>query len=232
MNLKIDTQLKTRFSDLTVLTCNVKEVKVEKQNVELEKFKDKIADRIREKYELDSVRNLPTFRAYRDFFWRVGIDPTKTRPAAEALIRRILGGRNVPRINTLVDAYNLASIVTEIALAAFDANRLKGDFLLRFAQKGEKFLGIGMGRPMLLQGGEIVISDSEKLVAIYPYRDADITKITEKTKNAVLLVCGVPGIGKETLQKAAEAALEYVTRFCDGGGKIQSATSTRNQMDC
>ena len=220
MNLKIDAQLKTRFSDLTVLTCNVKDVKVEKQNVELEKFKDEITENVREKYELDSVKNLPTFRAYRDFFWRVGIDPTKNRPAAEALIRRILGGRTIPRINTLVDAYNLASVKTEIALAAFDANKLKGDLLMRFAEKGEKFLGIGMEKLMLLQGGEIVVSDSEKLVAIYPYRDADSTKITEKTKNVILLVCGVPTIGEETLQNAAQVALEYITRFCGGEGKI------------
>jgi len=220
MNLKIDAQLKTRFSDLTVLTCNVKDVKVEKQNVELEKFKDEITEKVREKYELDSVKNLPTFRAYRDFFWRVGIDPTKNRPAAEALIRRILRGRTIPRINTLVDAYNLASVKTEIALAAFDANKLKGDFLMRFAEKGEKFLGIGMEKLMLLQGGEIVVSDSEKLVAIYPYRDADNTKITEKTKNVILLVCGVPTIGEETLQNAAQVALEYITRFCGGEGKI------------
>ena len=90
MNPKIDVQLKTRFSDLTVLTCNVKDVRVEKQNVELEKFRDEITEKVREKYDLDSVKNLPTFRAYRDFFWRVGIDPTKNRPAAEALIRRVL----------------------------------------------------------------------------------------------------------------------------------------------
>jgi len=220
MNMKIDFQLKTRFLGLTVLTCNVKDIKVETQNFELEKFKGEITKKVREKYDLDSIKNLPTFRAYRDFFWRVGIDPTKNRPAAEALIRRILGGRTIPRINTFVDTYNLASIKTEIALAAFDANKLKGDLLMRFGKKGTRFLGIGMEKPMLLQGGEIVVSDSEKLVAIYPYRDADTTKITEKTKNVVLLVCGVPGIGEETLQDAAEVALEYITRYCNGEGKI------------
>ena len=165
------------------------------------------------------MKNLPTFRAYRDFFWRVGIDPTKNRPAAEALIRRILGGRTIPQINPLVDAYNLASIKTEIALAAFDADRLKGGLIMRFSEKREKFLGIGMEKPMILKGGEIVVSDSEKLVAIYPYRDADGTKITEKTRNVLLLVCGVPGIGDETLQDAALVALEYITRFCGGEGK-------------
>jgi len=220
MNLRIDVQLKTRFSDLIVLKCNAKDVKVEKQNVELKKFRDEITEKVKKKYDLNSVKNLPKFRAYRDFFWRVGVDPTKNRPAAEALIRRVLGGRTIPSINTLVDAYNLASIKTEIALAAFDANKLKGDLLMRFAEKREKFLGIGMEKHMLLQGGEIVVSDSEKLVAIYPYRDADSTKITEKTKNVMLLVCGVPGIGEETLQRAAQVALEYITRFCGGEGKI------------
>jgi DNA/RNA-binding domain of Phe-tRNA-synthetase-like protein len=218
MDLKIDTQLKTRFPELTVLTCNIKGVRVEKRNVELEKFEDELMKQVREKYDLETLKNLPTFRAYRDFFWRVGIDPTKNRPAAEALIRRILRGRTIPHINTLVDAYNLASIKTEIALAAFDADKLEGDLLMRFAEKGEEFLGIGMEKPMVLQGGEIVISDGEKLVAIYPYRDADDTKITEKTKNVMLLVCGVPGIEEETLQNAARVALEYVTRFCGGGG--------------
>ena len=219
MDIKIDVQLKTQFSDLTVLTCEVKDVKVEKQNAELEKFKDEITEKVREKYDLDSVKNLPTFRAYRDFFWRVGTDPTKNRPAAEALIRRILGGRTIPQINTLVDAYNLASIKTEIALAAFDADRLKRGLIMRFSEKREKFLGIGMEKPMILKGGEIVVSDSEKLVAIYPYRDADDTKITKKTKNVLLLVCGVPGIREETLQDAAQVALEYITRFCSGEGK-------------
>jgi len=216
MDLKIDVQLKTRFSELKALTCEIKGVKVEKRNVELERFQNEITKQVRQQYDLESLKNLSTFRAYRDFFWKVGIDPTKNRPAAEALIRRILGGKSIPSINTLVDAYNLASIKTEIALAAFDVDKLKGDLLMRFAEKGEEFLGIGMEKPMLLQGGEIVVSDGENLVAMYPYRDADSTKITEKTKNVVLLVCGVPSIGEEILQNAARVALEYITRFCSG----------------
>lgn len=216
MSFKIGTQVKTRFPELTVLTCNIKDVKVEKRSIELEKFKNEIMEQVREKYDLESLKNLSTFRAYRDFFWRVEIDPTKIRPAAEALIRRILGGRSIPHINTLVDTYNLASMKTEIALAAFDADKLKGDLLMRFAEKGEEFLGIGMEKPMLLQGGEIVVSDDEKLVAIYPYRDADTTKITEKTKNVTLLVCGVPGIEEKTLQDATGVTLNYVVQFCNG----------------
>ena len=220
MGFKIDTQVKTCFPELTVLTFNIEGVKVEKINIELEKFKNEIMKQVREKYDLESLKNVSTFRAYRDFFWKAGIDPTKIRPAAEALIRRILGGRDIPQINTLVDAYNLASIMTEIALAAFDADKVKGNLLMRFAEKGEEFLGIGMEKPMLLQGGEIVVSDDEKLVAIYPYRDADSTKVTEKTKNVMMLVCGVPGIEEKTLQDAMRVTLDCVVRFCNGEGKF------------
>jgi DNA/RNA-binding domain of Phe-tRNA-synthetase-like protein len=220
MDLKIDIQLKTRFPDLKVLTCEIKGVKAEKHNVELEKFEDEIMKHVREQYNLESLKDGSTFRAYRDFFWKIGIDPTKIRPAGEALIRRVLGGKTIPHINTLVDAYNLVSIKTEIALAAFDADKLKGELIMRFAEKGENFLGIGMEKPMSLKGGEIVVSDDEKLVAVYPHRDADDTKITEKTKNVMLLVCGVPGIGEETLQNTAQVALKHILRFCNGEARM------------
>jgi len=218
--LKIDKEVKARCLGLDVLTCRFANVVVEKKNLELEKFKDELIKEVKGKYTLDSLKNAPTFRAYRDFFWRVGIDPTKNRPAAEALIRRILRDKPIPNINTIVDAYNLASIKTEIALAAFDIQELRGDLVMRFASKGEKFLGIGMEKPIDLEGGEVVISDDQKLVAIYPHRDADRSKVTEKTGNILLLVCGVPGITIDVLAQAATVAIEYITRFCGGEGKI------------
>jgi len=130
--LKIDNEVKARYPDLDVLTCRVTNVVVEKKNLELEKFKKELVKEVKGKYTLDSLKDAPAFRAYRDFFWRVGIDPTKNRPAAEALIRRILRDNPIPNINTIVDAYNLASIKTEIALAAFDIQELRGNLVMRF----------------------------------------------------------------------------------------------------
>ena len=78
------------------------------------------------------------------------------------------------------------------------------------------FYGIGMEKPLVLKGGEIVVSDEEKLIAVYPYRDADNTKVTEKTENVSIVVCGVPGINKETLENASRVTMEYINRFCDG----------------
>ena len=220
-SLKISSDIKLRFPRLRVLTCRITHVEVRKQDAKLEKFKNELVSNVKEQYNLDSLKDVASFRAYRDFFWRVGVDPTKNRPATEALIRRILHGETLPRINTLVDAYNLASIKTEIALAAFGADKLKTNLIMRLAETGEEFIGIGMSKPMILQGEEIVISDEEKLVAIYPHRDAEHTKVTEKTRHVLLLICGVPGISEEVLRNAACVAIEFITRFCGGEGIIE-----------
>jgi len=216
MLLKVDPELNNRFPGLGAQIVIIGGVEVRREQPELERFKAEVAGRVMERWTLDELREHPIFRAYRDFFWRIGVDPTKTRPAAEALIRRILRGRTLPKINTLVDSYNLASIETAVALAAFDESGLVGELIMRGAEAGEKFLGIGMEKPMVLQGGEAVVSDAEKLIAIYPYRDAEACKITEKTKKTLILVCGVPNINDDTLTRAGRVAVEYVTKFCGG----------------
>jgi DNA/RNA-binding domain of Phe-tRNA-synthetase-like protein len=220
MVLEIEPTLANRFPGLRVIVGRVDGVRVERSSADLQRFKEEVLGEVKQKYTLESLKDVVIFRAYRDFFWRVGIDPTKIRPAAEALIRRILAGRPIPIINNVVDAYNLASIKTEIALAAFNRDELKGGLLMRTAQKGERFMGIGMSEPMELNGGEVVISDDEKLIAVYPYRDAERSKVSETTRNLLILVCGVPGIDEEILAEAGEVALDLVTKFCGGEGRV------------
>jgi DNA/RNA-binding domain of Phe-tRNA-synthetase-like protein len=214
--------LRNRFPDLKVLAFSVKDLKVAKVKDELEEFKKLVFDEVRKRYSLETVKDVPVFRTFRDFFWKIGIDPTKNRPAAEALVRRILAGKPIPRINTVADACNLASIKSEVPLATFDEDKIKDKLTMRFASKEESFLGIGMTKPMNLNSGEVVISDSDRIVALYPHRDADHSKLTEKTRNVTILVCGVPGISLETLNQSKKIAMEYINKFCNGRTEITS----------
>jgi len=215
----ISQDIHREFPGLQVLESKVEGVTVKRVDPELEEFKKEIFKEIRETYGLEGLKDRPILRAYRDFFWRLNVDPTKTRPAAEALIRRLLHDKPLPRINTLVDAYNLASVKTEIAICAFDSDMLAGELIMRYASPGEEFLGIGMKRPIRLRGGEIVLSDEERLLAIYPYRDAEDAKITESTKNVLFIFCGVPGISLQNLMRARDLTLNFVIRFCGGAVK-------------
>ena len=214
--IELHSNLQTRFPGLAAQVIRFKDITVKREESELENYKLDVAKATQEKWELEKLRDDPEFRAYRDFFWRLGIDPTKNRPAAEALIRRVLSDRPLPKINTWVDAYNLVSITTAIPIASFDSDLLVGSLLMREARAGEEFLGIGMDKPVTLSGGEAVIQDDKRLVAIYPYRDADYSKVTMKTKNVLMLLCGAPGITNEKLQASALEAASVLPRYCGG----------------
>ena len=216
--MKIEASLTEKFPGLETVDLDLRGLIIGKTSDELAKFKKEKLEEIRRKYgSLEQLKNVPVFRAYRDFYWAVGIDPTKTRPAGEALARRILAGKDLPEINTFVDSYNLASAESGIAIGAFDLSHMNENALLmRLAKPGEKFLGIGMPEPIDLSGIEVVIEDesSKNLIAVYPYRDSDESKVTESTRDVLLMMCGVPGISKDLLELAKRLAEEYAERFC------------------
>ncbi len=212
--MKIDAKVKEMFPDLNILTTSIENVTVNRESNDLEEFKKEFIKKIRSQYYVETLKDIPELRSYRDFFWKIGIDPTKTRPASEALIRRVIQGKPLPKINTLVDSYNLASMESRVPLAAFDHDKISDDLQLRFAEEGEEFTGIGMKKPMVLQGNEPVIQSGDELIALYPHRDADKSKITLSTNNVLLVVCGVPGISGRTLERGKAVAKEYIIRFC------------------
>jgi DNA/RNA-binding domain of Phe-tRNA-synthetase-like protein len=214
--LQLSSELSEKFPGLVAQIINFSEVSIKREVPELESYKSEIFRYTQSRWEIEKLREDPYFRAYRDFFWKLGIDPTKNRPAAEALIRRVLNSKPIPRINTWVDAYNMVSIQTAIPIASFDADLLEGNLLMREAVVGEEFLGIAMKKPVVLKGGEAVIQDDARLVAIYPYRDADYSKVTSSTSNVLMLLCGAPNITKDKLAKSADLARSVLTRFCGG----------------
>jgi DNA/RNA-binding domain of Phe-tRNA-synthetase-like protein len=216
MDLSIEEAVRKRYPDLFVPYASIHDVTVQLYSRDLLSLKAQILTKVRSQYDLVTLKDRRGFRAYRDFFWGIGIDATKIRPAGEALIRRVLRGGEVPSINTLVDAYNLASIETGIALAAFDLDQTRGFMTLRFSETGEEFLGIGMTSPIVLKGGEVVVSDREGVLAIYPYRDAERSRVQLTTTSAIILACGVPGIGLDSLKQSLSISVEYIARFCGG----------------
>ncbi len=214
--MEIHDDILSTFPGLFIAEGDVGPLSIGGKNPELETLKSEVIAETREKYTLEQVKDKPLFRAYRDFFWSVGIDPTKTRPASEALVRRILAGKTLPSINTAVDAYNLASIRTGVPIGAFDAGMLKGDLTMRFAEEGEEFLGIGMEKPLVLQNNQVILTDEKEIIAIYPYRDSDATKITPATKTIHIVACGVPNIQRETVITAYDLSRYYLMEYASG----------------
>jgi len=162
--------------------------------------------------DLTSLKEHPVVRAYRDFYWRLGIDPTKQRPSSESLVRRLLLRGGLPSINNVVDAGNLASAETLIAIGLYDLARVRGVPRLRWAREGELFVDI-TGREVVLTAKSVVLADELGVMHVYPFRDANRTKVTGSTNHVLALACGVPGIGPELLEGALRRVVELVRRL-------------------
>lgn len=126
--------------------------------------------------------------AVRTMYKRLGIDPTKTRPSSEALLRRIRKGDPLPRINTLVDVINWCSLETQLSFGLYDAARIVGDIVMRRGFEGESYPGIR--KDDVHVGGRLVLADALGAFG-NPTSDSARTAVTESA-TAVLVVIFVP----------------------------------------
>ena len=174
---------------------------------------------IRTKLTPDSLKELPSIRATRQVYKLCGKDPSRYRPASEQLIRRILQGKELYQIDTLVDLVNLASIVYGYSIGGFDVSKMKGDTLtLGIGKEGEPYEGIGRG--ILNIAGLPVYRDAEGVVGT-PTSDNERTKLTLSTRQLLVLINGYDGNEERVLQNA-HYIQELVRRYaCSDGGTVK-----------
>jgi len=210
--------------DLNLIIGLFSGIKVEKDLTNLKEIENSIFEEIKSKYTVESLKDDPKVRSYRDFFWKWKIaDPTRVRPASEALIRRILINNNIWKINTFVNSYNLASAISGVSLGAYDHTTILFPLQVRFAKENEVFLEIGSSKPKKLSGKELVLADQKGIISLYPHRDADRTKITLQTKNAIVVAFGVPGISETDLKFSMNKTAELLKKI--NGGILESIHS-------
>jgi len=174
----------------------------------------KAVEEARSSLTLESLKDHPVIRAYRDFYWRLGIDPTKTRPSSEALIRRALRSGSIPLINNVVDLGNVASIKTMVPIGIYDLEKVALPLTLRRARAGELFYPIG-GNPEALSDRDVVLVDSRGVVIhVFPHRDSVHTMVTKETKRILIVACGVKGVSEERVREAVELALRLIAESC------------------
>jgi DNA/RNA-binding domain of Phe-tRNA-synthetase-like protein len=223
-------EAKARFPNLVVCTGSVRDVKVERHPAEAERLKEPIITKLRQNYQIELLKDDSTVRAYRDLYWSLGIDATKTRPSGEALLRRVLHGNNIPSISNVVDAYNLASLETIIPLSGFDHDLIFPPLEIRFSNENDEFKGIGMDKPAKLTKKMLVVADRKQNLCIYPYRDAQATRITEKTRNVLIMGYGAPNVSRTQLVAAVEKALAYIEKVADGKKEMVNAFQSNKQL--
>jgi DNA/RNA-binding domain of Phe-tRNA-synthetase-like protein len=121
----------------------------------------------------------------RTMYKRVGLDPTKTRPSSEALLRRVRKGDSLPRINSMVDVCNWCSLEFQLPYGLYDTGRIDGDVELRIGRPGESYAGIR--KDDVHVDGRIALADRIGPFG-NPTSDSARTMITTGTTSALLIV--------------------------------------------
>ena len=163
----------------------------------------------------DSLKEIPSILATRRVYKACGKDPSRYRPASEALIRRMLQGKELYQKDTLVDLVNLASIAYGYSIGGFDADRFVGDTLtLGIGREGEPYEGIGRG--LINIHGLPVYRDAEGGVGT-PTSDNERTKMTLDTRHLVVLINGYDG-NRQRVSENAEYIQALLRKYCESDG--------------
>jgi DNA/RNA-binding domain of Phe-tRNA-synthetase-like protein len=146
----------------------------------------------------------------RTMYKRVGIDPTKTRPSSEALLRRVRKGDPFPRINSMVDVCNWCSLEFQLPYGLYDAGRIEGDVELRVGLEGESYGGIR--KDDVHVGGRICLVDSLGPFG-NPTSDSARTMVTTATTSAMLVVFAPREVAAARVESVLDATSRRMTEF-------------------
>ena len=186
-----------------------------------------LGEKFRKELTTESLKELTSISATRRVYRAFGKDPSRYRPASEALIRRVLQGKELYQRDTLVDLVNLASIAYGYSIGGFDADKFVGDTLtLGIGREGEPYEGIGRG--MINIQGLPVYRDALGGVGT-PTSDNERTKMSLGTRHLLVLINGYDG-NEQRVRENAEYIQTLLRKYAqsDGGTYFIYAPQRQN----
>ena len=214
MKVIVSQEIKTVCPEF-VGACVEAEVVNTPYSEELWKEIEALGNKFRVELTTESLKEMTSIAATRRVYKACGKDPSRYRPASEALIRRVLQGKELYQRDTLVDLINLASIAFGYSIGGFDADKFVGDTLtLGIGREGEPYEGIGRG--MINIHGLPVYRDAQGGVGT-PTSDNERTKMMLATTHLLVLINGYDGDERRVCQNA-EYIQELLRKYCQSDG--------------
>lgn len=221
MNIQIDPIISNRFPGVKIGVVIAQGVNNKNTGENIQLLTRKAEADIRKIYRPENIALIPKINDWRQAYRSFGCKPSEYRSSIEALLRRILNGKELPTINPIVDLYNLISIKYLLPAGGGNLDKVKGAIRLTVAQGDEYFVMLGTSTPTPLQPGEVVYrDDKEVLCRAWNYRESDTTKITHDTHNVYLLLEGLQSTGTEDIACALSELSDLISVYC--GGTISS----------
>jgi DNA/RNA-binding domain of Phe-tRNA-synthetase-like protein len=175
----------------------------------------------------------PRITPWREAYRAFGAKPKDYPSSIENLLRRVAKGHVLPAINPLVDLYNGVSLRHLLPIGGEDLDQVSGDVVLRFAGEFEPpvvLLGDAEAKPP--KPGEVIYADDVGAICRrFNWREADRTKLTAATRNAVLMIEALPPVSRDELANALAELADGVREHTGGTVTTVVLESTNPRYD-
>lgn len=138
---------------------------------------------------LAEITDQPTIQGYCDLLQKVGRSVKKNPPTVPALIRNIQHRGSIPRINSVIDIYNVESLHSLLAIGGHDLDKIGDEIEFTVSQKDDIFLPI-LSKEKHVAPTDYVYRDEKGILAWLDVRDSDLYKFDDSTKNAIFIIQG------------------------------------------
>ncbi len=183
MKINIALELKNKLKEFEVIayTMTIDNSKT----VEVDNLLSKVKEEYTNFVPLTEVVKIPKIKVSRDGYKKLGKDPSHTRLACEALLRRVIKGDDLYRLGDIIDLGNVLSIKTMRSVCVVDLDKIEGDVTIRIGTKEDIYYGINRG---LINVDKIPLYTDNIGPFGNPTSDTDRTKVTSDTKNILIMI--------------------------------------------
>lgn len=214
--ITIDPALKSGIPSISVGVALIRGVTIKKSDPKLEEEKQVFLKSI-SGLTNEVMGTYPELVSYRKLYKQMGVDWHSRRPSPEALLRRVVQGKELYTVNTCVDAYNLVVMKHRVSVGAFDHSAMSYPTVLRFAGESDEILLLGDKEPTKCSAKEIAYYDKLGGYNIdFNYRDSQRTMVTENTRDVWINVDGVFDILPDQVAQSLHEAVEMIVKYCGG----------------
>jgi len=215
MKVTISEEIFEKFPDVSIGVVVARGVKNGSDNPGIMKMISEIQGEVAEKFEGKPIAENPTIKAWRRVYKDFGAE--KYRSSVEAMVKRTTRGDKLGSINSLVDLYNFISLKYILPLGGEDLDNVEGDIVLAVAEGTERFIPLFSTEIEHPKIGEVVYKDGKDVMCRrWNWREADKTKLTEETTNAIFVTEGVLLEEKKRVKEATKELGDLITSHCNG----------------
>lgn len=185
------------------LGCLACEVLIKPSNESIKLLAEDIIAQIQSEFSIEAISQKPTIKSTKDGYRKLGKDPSRYRPSAEALTRRIVNGKDLYWINNIVDLLNLISLESGYSIGGYDADKISGVIEFGIGKESEPYLAIGRGE---LNIENLPVFRDEAGAFGSPTSDSLRTMVTDATKHFLMVIIdfGRHSILENTLNRSME----------------------------